>query len=100
MHTGLAGEDKTRKMEATDVAEWEDARKFLKKAVLEGKIPVDSSQMKPKQVWERFKDAPALQCLNYGDKNILEKFTRMIHALQKKHKDGDLIIEQDEKPIE
>lgn len=64
---------------------WLAVRKVLKAALLADEIPVDTKVMKPKAVYEKFKDRPELQVITYGD-----KFTRLLRALRKKHIDGDL----------
>lgn len=61
---------------------WKAVRGFIKEAVLVGEIQKD---MKPKAVYEKYKDIPVMAVVAYGD-----KFSRMLRALRKKHKDGDL----------
>ena len=55
-------------------------------------IPVDATAMKPKAVWQMYKDAnnQDIQCIDYQNKPVRDKFTRMLRSLRKKHNDGDL----------
>ena len=72
--------------------QWKPLRELLKAALLSGEIPIEPSEMKPKEVWTKYKsaNAPAMQFVDYADKSIREKYTRLLRSLRKKHKDGDL----------
>ena len=65
--------------------QWKAARDVLKAGVLSGDIHLDTKVMKPKAVYEKYKDTPELTLISYGD-----KFTRTLRSLRKKHADGDL----------
>lgn len=79
-----------------DKDKWKALRQLLKMELLNGEIPVEPSAMKPKQVWQKYKDAshPDIQFVDYVDKSTREKYTRMLRSLRKKHKDGDLENEE------
>ena len=68
-----------------DKEQWLAVRSLLKAALLADEIPVNTKVMKPKAVYEKFKDRLELQVISYGD-----KFTRVLRTLRKKHMDGDL----------
>ena len=72
--------------------QWKAVRAALREGILAGQIPLDSTVMKPKQVWQQYKDAkhPDMDCVDYKVKRTHDKFTRMLRSLRKKHKDGDL----------
>lgn len=78
--------------ETDEQAKWRLARDFLKAVILSGEVPIEPTEMKPKQVWNKYRTASvdAIAWIDYGDKPTREKFTRMVRALRKKHKDGDL----------
>jgi hypothetical protein len=73
--------------------QWKAVRGLLKEALLAGKIPLESKEMLPKSVFALFKDAnnPVIAGIVHGD-----KFTRVLRALRKKHKNGDL--QNEDKP--
>jgi hypothetical protein len=77
--------------------QWKAVRGLLKEALLAGKIPLESKEMRPKSVFALYEDAnnPVIAGIVYGD-----KFTRMLRALRKKHKNGDLQNEDKPKAIE
>ena len=77
--------------------QWKAVRGLLKEALLAGKIPLESKEMPPKSVFALYKDTndPVIAGIVYGD-----KFTRMLRALRKKHKNGDLQNEDKPKAIE
>lgn len=78
--------------------QWKALRDLLKSALLATEIPLESTEMRPKAVWQKYKDEqhPGIQCVDYTVKSSREKFTRMLRALRKKQKDGDL--ENEDKP--
>ena len=78
-------------MEPTD-EHWNALRNLLKQAILANEIPLDSKLMRPKQVWQKYYDAdhPDIQTIDYNIRATRDKFTRLLRALRKKHKDGDL----------
>jgi hypothetical protein len=77
--------DDTDEEERDTKAQWKAARDVLKAGVLSGDIHLDTKVMKPKAVFEKYKDSPELKLVTYGD-----KFTRTLRALRKKHTEGDL----------
>ena len=72
--------------------QWKAVRAVLKAGLLDGVIPVDGTDMRPKQVWTQYRDANVeeILCVDYEDKGIRDKFGRMLRSLRKKHRDGDL----------
>ena len=72
--------------------QWEAVRGLLKAGLLADEIPIESKEMRPKDVWMKYKDAnaPAIVVVDYDDKKVRDKFSRMLRSLRKKHKDGDL----------
>ena len=72
--------------------EWKAVSDLLKAALLGNEIPVEPREMKPKVVWKKCKDSkhPAIQCVDYDNKQIRDKFTRILRSKRSKHKDGDL----------
>ena len=78
--------------EDAEKTKWKALRELLKAQILANEIPVEPSTMKPKVVWQKYKDAghAAIQFVDYNEKAMREKFTRMLRSLRKKHKDGDL----------
>ena len=77
--------------------QWLLVRKTLKSGILTNEIPTDGREMRPKQVWEKYSievDSPDMRCIDYEDKSARDKFGRMLRALRKKHKDGDLENEE------
>ena len=80
--------------------QWKKIRDVLKEGLLSGGIPVDSTVMKPKQVWQEYKEETEVGWVDYGLLQSRDKFTRMLRSLQAKHKDGDLQNEGQPKTIE
>lgn len=82
----------------TTAEEWKGVRELLKSALLANRIPIESDEMRPKEVWQKYVDAkePAIQCIDYSVKPIRDKFTRMLRSLRKKHKEADL--ENEDRP--
>ena len=72
--------------------QWKAVRSLLKTGLLADEIPIDGKTMKPKEVWTKYKAAnhDDMQCVDYENKSVREKFTRMLRSLRKKHKNGDL----------
>ena len=72
--------------------QWTLVRSALKAGILANEIPTEGTEMRPKQVWEKYiaLDSPDMRCVDYKDKSAREKFGRMLRSLRKKHKDGDL----------
>ncbi len=68
--------------------QWKAVRDLLKEAVTAGEIHLDTKVMKPKAVFEKYKSNPVMEGVTYG-----VKLTRMLRALRKKQKDGDLETE-------
>ena len=79
--------------------QWKAVRKLLKTGLLEQAIPVNPKDKPPKAVWQTYVDNnnAGILCVDYSDKRIRDKFTRMLRGLRKKHKDGDL--ENEDKKI-
>jgi hypothetical protein len=73
--------------------QWKAVRLFLKERVLSGEIPQESKDMRPKAVYEKYKDDIKF---DYSNKQVSEKFSRMLRSLRNKQKDGDL--ENEDKP--
>lgn len=73
--------------------QWKAVRDLLKVAIIADEIPLDTKVMRPKAVYEKYKDNPVMKIVTYDDKYSSDKFTRMLRALRKKHKDGDLETE-------
>lgn len=71
--------------------EWKDVRLVLKRELLSGKIVLDSKEMRPKAVHAMF--SSEFHTVDYSDKSTRDKFTRILRGLRNKHKDGDLINE-------
>ena len=48
--------------------------------------------MRPKEVWKKYMDSGNLEikCVDYENKQVRDKYTRMLRSLRKKHQDGDL----------
>jgi hypothetical protein len=82
--------------------EWKAVRVLLKGALLAEDIPTDSTELRPKAVWKKYKDEDNtdIQCIDYTVKPSREKFTRILRALRKKHSNGDLENEDKPKQIE
>lgn len=82
--------------------EWKAVRELLKSALLANEIPLESTEMRPKAVWQKYMDVnnPDIQCIDYQVKSIRDKYTRVLRALRKKHKNGDLEHEDKPKRIE
>jgi hypothetical protein len=77
---------------------WKEVRGLLKAAILAESIPVESKEMKPKEVFKKFVH---IDTLDYKDKKTQEKFARMLRLLRSKQKNGDLADENlSTKPIE
>lgn len=77
---------------------WKEIRGLIKAALLAGKIPVEPCEMRPKEVYEKFVVG---MTIDYTDKKTKEKLARMLRALRAKHKNGDLVNEDDSStPIE
>ena len=55
------------------------ARKLLKKDLENGVIPIDSKEMGPRDVYNKYKDNPAFQNIEYD-----ATFTRHLRELRKK----------------
>jgi hypothetical protein len=73
--------------------QWQIVRSVLKEGILAEIITLEPKEMKPKAVYENYKNDPNFGCLDYTVKATREKFTRMLRALRKKHGDGDLANE-------
>jgi hypothetical protein len=87
----MAEEDPTKEV-------WKEIRGQLKVGLLAGSIPAEPTEMKPKEVYQTFLD---LEMIDYTDKKVREKFCRMLRLLRSKHRNGDLVNEdQPNKPIE
>ena len=80
--------------------QWIAVRKLLKDALLSNSIPLESTELRPKQVWQKYMDVgdPDIQCIDYANITVRDKHTRMLRALRKKHKDGDLEHEDENAP--
>lgn len=78
--------------------QWKEVRALLREGLLSNHIPVESTEMRPKVVWQKYMDEanPAIQCIDYDDKSIRDKYTRILRDVRKKHKNGDL--ENENKP--
>ena len=72
--------------------QWQAVRDLLKEGLLAGAIPVEPKNKPPKEVWKHYVDAgnADIQCIDYENKAVRDKFTRQLRSLRKKHKDGDL----------
>lgn len=87
--------------EGPTVEEWKDLRGLLKAAVLSGEIPLEPKAMRPKAVYQKYENNPAMECIkDYKPKKAVEKFRRMLESLRKKHGNGDLLEEDKPKAIE
>lgn len=90
----------TEEVEGTTVVDdtWKQVRDLLKGALLAETIPVESKEMRPKEVLQNLVH---IEHLDYKDKKTQEKFARMLRMLRSKHKNGDLANENlSNKPIE
>jgi len=70
--------------------EWTLVRKALKNGLLSNEIPAEPTEMRPKEVWQKYVDHPDMGCVDYTNKQVRDKYTRILRSLRKKHKDGDL----------
>ena len=79
--------------------QWNAVRLLLKTDLPQGKIPIESSEKKPKAVWQGHIDKKNadIVCINCNKKRTQEKFSRMLRSLRKAHKDGDLENEGNDK---
>jgi hypothetical protein len=77
--------------------QWKAVRGLLKEALLAGEITVETKEMGPKAVFERYHNTAnnPLADIVYG-----EKFRRLLRSLRKKHRNGDLQTEGNLKAIE
>jgi hypothetical protein len=78
--------------------QWKVVRALLRTALLANEIPCELVAMRPKAVWQKYKDVnhPNIQVIDYANKHTHDKFSQMLLALWKKHKNGDL--EHEDKP--
>ncbi len=80
------------------IEEWAAVRDLLKSGLLADEIPIESTAMRPKAVWQTFVDNgnAAMKVIDYDDKAVRDKFTRLLRSLRAKHRDCDL--ENEDKP--
>ena len=73
--------------------QWLAVRKALKAGILANEIPVEPTEMRPKQVWQKYVDLnnqAIITFVDYTNKSVREKFGRILRTVRKKHSDGDL----------